>query len=297
MAWRRLTYRKGESVSISGQTLDAGLYLVATPIGNLRDITLRALDILKAADAIACEDTRVTGRLLSHYGIERPLIAYHAHNAASRRPALLARLGAGERIALVSDAGTPVLSDPGRKLVDEAQADGLSVFAAPGPSSLTAALSVAGLACERVLFLGFLPAKSAARRREIAAVAGIDASLVLFEAPHRLAASLADLAAGLGPREAALCRELTKRFEEVRRGALPELAAEIARQPVKGEIVLVIAPPSPDKAETPESEIDAALRDALGSLSVKEAATAVAWITGEPRRKLYQRALRIKEEG
>jgi len=283
-------------VSISGQTLDPGLYLVATPIGNLRDITLRALDILKTVDAVACEDTRVTGRLLAHFGIERPLVAYHEHNAARRRPALLDRLAERQRLALVSDAGTPVLSDPGRKLVNEARSNDIPVFAVPGASALTAALSVAGLACERVLYLGFLPSKSAARRREIAAYAGIDASLVLFEAPHRLAASLKDLADTLGPREAALCRELTKRFEEVRRGTLDELAAEIARQPVKGEIVLVIAPPPPDAVASPQSEIDAALRNALGSLSVKEAATAVAWITGASRRDLYQRALRLKEE-
>lgn len=283
-------------MSISGQTLDPGLYLVATPIGNLRDITLRALDILKTVDAVACEDTRVTGRLLAHFGIERPLVAYHEHNAARRRPALLDRLAERQRLALVSDAGTPVLSDPGRKLVNEARSNDIPVFAVPGASALTAALSVAGLACERVLYLGFLPSKSAARRREIAAYAGIDASLVLFEAPHRLAASLKDLADTLGPREAALCRELTKRFEEVRRGTLDELAAEIARQPVKGEIVLVIAPPPPDAVASPQSEIDAALRNALGSLSVKEAATAVAWITGASRRDLYQRALRLKEE-
>lgn len=284
-------------MSTSGQSLDSGLYPVATPIGNLRDITLRALDILKEVDAIACEDTRVTKRLLAHYGIDRPLVAYHEHNAARRRPALLGRLAKGERIALVSDAGTPVLSDPGRTLVDEACEQGIAVFAVPGPSALTAALSVAGLACDRVLYLGFLPSKPAARRRAIADLAGIEASLVLFEAPHRVAASLKDLAAELGPRQAALCRELSKRFEEVRRAPLDELAAQIAHRPVKGEIVLVIAPPLAGKAATPQEQVDAALRDALDSLSVKEAATAVAWITGASRRELYQRALQLKVEG
>ena len=284
-------------MSTSGQSLDSGLYPVATPIGNLRDITLRALDILKEVDAIACEDTRVTKRLLAHYGIDRPLVAYHEHNAARRRPALLGRLAKGERIALVSDAGTPVLSDPGRTLVDEACEQGIAVFAVPGPSALTAALSVAGLACDRVLYLGFLPSKPAARRRAIADLAGIEASLVLFEAPHRVAASLKDLAAELGPRQAALCRELSKRFEEVRRAPLDELAAQIAHRPVKGEIVLVIAPPLAGKAATPQEQVDAALRDALDSLSVKEAATAVAWITGASRRELYQRALQLKDEG
>jgi len=283
-------------VSTSGRNPDPGLYLVATPIGNLGDMTLRGLDILGGVDRIACEDTRVTGRLLAHYGIARPLSAYHDHNAARARPELLARLRAGERVALVSDAGTPALSDPGVKLVDAAQAEGLPVFAVPGPSALTAALAVAGLPTGRVLYLGFPPAKSAARRRLFAGYSTVKATLVLYESPHRLGASLADLAAEFGPREAALCRELTKLHEEVRRGPLDALAEAYRERKVKGEIVLVVAPPPDGRDESTAEEADAALRAALETLSVREAAAAVAWITGAPRRRLYGRALEIKAE-
>src|ERR1700751_180610 len=212
--------------TIAGQNVTApplapGFYLVATPIGNLRDLSLRALEILAAADVIACEDTRVTRKLLSHDGIGTPLTPYHDHNAATARPKLIAPLAEGARVALVSDAGTPLVSDPGYRLVRAAQAAGHPVTAAPGPSAVLAALAVAGQPPDRFFFEGFLPAKEAARRTRIAELARIPATLVLFETGPRLAAALADLAAGFGAREAAVCRELTKLYEEVRRGELP----------------------------------------------------------------------------
>src|SRR5579863_3642322 len=221
-----------------------GLHIVATPIGNLGDITLRALATLAGADAIACEDTRVTHKLLERYGIVRPLTPYHEHNAAKARPMLLRRLTEGAAIALVSDAGTPLISDPGYKLVRAAQDAGHRVTALPGASAVMAALAVAGLPTDQFLFAGFLPPKEAARGARIAALARIPATLVLFETGPRLAATLADLAHGLGgQREAALCRELTKLHEEIRRGELARMAETYADQPPRGEIVLVIAPP------------------------------------------------------
>ena len=224
-----------------------GLHVVATPIGNLRDITLRALGTLAAADAVVAEDTRVSRNLLAHYGIATPLVAYHEHNAAAMRPVLLARLQKGERLALISDAGTPLVSDPGFKLVARSGGAGLPVTSAPGPSAVLAALVVAGLPTDRFFFEGFLPAKSGARRARIAELASIPGTLVLFESPRRLAETLADLAAVLGPRQAAVARELTKHFESVRRGALDRLAADYERDgPPKGEIVLLVAPPGED---------------------------------------------------
>ena len=210
-----------------GAAAPAGLHLVATPIGNLRDITLRALEVLAAADVIACEDTRVTRKLLDHYGIATPLTPYHDHNAAEARPKLLARLAAGAAVALVSDAGTPLVSDPGFKLVRAAREAGHAVTALPGASAVLAALAVAALPTDRFFFEGFLPPKEGQRRARIADLARIPATLVLFETGPRLAASLADLAAGLGPREAAICRELTKLHEEVRRGDLAALAQRL----------------------------------------------------------------------
>ena len=237
-------------MSCKGQAIEApalapGLHLVATPIGNLRDTTLRALEVLAAADVIACEDTRVTRKLIDHYGITTPLTPYHDHNAAEARPKLIARLAAGDAVALVSDAGTPLVSDPGFKLVRAAHEAGHAVTAVPGASAALAALAVAGLPTDRFFFEGFLPAKSGQRQARIAELARIPATLVLFETGPRLAAALADLAEGLGPREAAVCRELTKLHEEVRRGDLAALAAhyEAADEP-RGEIVLVIAPPA-----------------------------------------------------
>jgi 16S rRNA (cytidine1402-2'-O)-methyltransferase len=269
-----------------------GLHIVATPIGNLGDITLRALATLAGADLIACEDTRVTRKLLERYAIATPLTPYHDHNAATMRPKLLQRLAAGGAIALVSDAGTPLVSDPGYKLVRAAQEAGHSVTALPGPSALLAALSIAGLPTDRFFFAGFLPAKQAARRTRIAELAGIPATLVLFETGPRIAATLAALASGLGGREAALCRELTKIHEEVRRGDLAALAQTYATREVRGEIVLVVAPPLPPERPS-VGDTDLLLRQALARASLKDAVAEVAEVTGLPRRDLYQRALAL----
>ncbi len=294
-AWRR--HRGDYRLDAAGppERLAPGLYIVATPIGNLGDITLRALAALSGADLIACEDTRVTRKLLDRYGIAKPLAAYHDHNAEEVRPKLLRRLAEGAAIALVSDAGTPLISDPGFKLVRAAREAGCPVTALPGPSALLAALSIAGLPTDQFYFAGFLPAKETARRARIAELAGIPATLVLFETGPRIAAALADLAAGLGNREAALCRELTKLHEEVRRGDLPSLAESCAARERRGEIVLVIAPPQtpprPSAADT-----DALLRHALGRVSLKDAVAEVAAQTGVSRRELYRRALALAKE-
>ncbi len=286
---------------LAGQPVDApalapGLHLVATPIGNLRDITLRALEVLAAADVIACEDTRVTRKLLDHYGIATPLTPYHDHNAAEARPKLLARLAAGAAVALVSDAGTPLVSDPGFKLVRAVREAGYAVTALPGASAVLAALAVAGLPTDRFFFEGFLPPKEGARQARIAELARLPATLVLFETGPRLAAALADLAAGLGAREAAVCRELTKLYEEVRRGDLATLADDYAAaSEPRGEIVVVIAPPP--AATTDPGDLDALLRRALERLSVKEAVAEIAAVTGLPRREVYQRALALAKDG
>jgi 16S rRNA (cytidine1402-2'-O)-methyltransferase len=276
----------------------AGLHVVATPIGNLRDVSLRALETLAGADVIACEDTRVTRRLLDHYGITTPLTPYHEHNAATARPKLLARLGAGESVALVSDAGTPLVSDPGYKLVRAAREAGYAVIAAPGASAALAALTVAALPTDRFFFEGFLPAKDSARDKRISELARIPATLILYESGPRLARTLAALAEGLGPRQAAVCRELTKLHEEIRRGELAALARTYAGgAETRGEIVIVVAPPSADAAEPSASEIDALLRRALQRASVKDAVSEVAVATGRPRREIYQRALALADEG
>ena len=277
-------------------SLPPGLYLVATPIGNLRDITLRALEVLAATDLIACEDTRRSRKLLDHYGITTPVTPYHDHNAAVARPKLISRLMAGAAIALISDAGTPLVSDPGYKLVREAQQVGSGVTALPGPSALLAALTVSGLPSDRFLFGGFLPAKEAQRRTHIAALKSIPATLVLFETAARIGAALADLAAGLGPREAAICRELTKLHEEVRRGDLATFARDYAGDAdVRGEIVIVIAPPR-QRDEVPMADLDPLLRAALDRLSLKQAVAEIVAITGAPRRLIYQRALALRTE-
>jgi 16S rRNA (cytidine1402-2'-O)-methyltransferase len=282
--------------AIAARSLEPGLYLVATPIGNLRDVSLRALEILAAADVIACEDTRVTRKLTAHYAIATPLTPYHDHNAATALPKLMARLAQGASVALVSDAGTPLVSDPGYRLVRAAQAAGHPVTTAPGASAVLAALAVAGLPTDRFFFEGFLPAKEAGRRTRIAALATIPATLVLFETGPRLAAALADLAAGLGDRAAAVCRELTKLHEEVRRGTLAALAHAYAQLPEpRGEIVVVVAPPA-DREPAGAEEVDGMLRDALARLSVKDAVEEVAGLAGRPRRDVYRRALALKKD-
>ena len=275
-----------------------GRHVVATPIGNLRDITLRALGTLAAADAVIAEDTRVSRNLLAHYGVSTPLVAYHEHNAEMMRPILLARLRQGERLALISDAGTPLVSDPGFKLVGEALAAGIPVTSAPGPSAVLAALVVAGLPTDRFFFEGFLPAKSGARRSRIAELASIPGTLVLFESPRRLAETLADLVAVLGPRQAAVARELTKHYESVRRGALDSLAADYEREgPPKGEIVLLVAPPGEDAPALDGPALDEKIRAAMAKFSLKDAASVVSAETGQPRRKVYARALELSGGG
>ena len=272
-----------------------GLYLVATPIGNLGDITLRALEVLAGADVIACEDTRVTRKLLDRYGIATPLTPYHEHNATEARPKLLARLADDQAVALVSDAGTPLISDPGYRLVRDAVASGHSVTALPGASSVLTALPLSGLPTDRFFFEGFLPPKRAARQKRIAALASIPATLVLFETGPRIADSLADLTSGLGDREAAICRELTKLHEEIRRGPLGELAsAYISGAETRGEFVIVIAPPSEQEVQT--DELDELLRQALARVSTKEAVAEVALATGKPRREVYRRALELTKD-
>lgn len=283
--------------SVTAPALAPGLHVVATPIGNLRDITLRALETLAAADLIACEDTRITRRLTEHYGIRTPLTAYHDHNAEGVRPKLLARLDAGAAIALVSDAGSPLVSDPGYRLVLAVREAGHAVTTAPGASAVLAALTLAGLPTDRFTFEGFLPPKSGARRSRIAGLAALPTTLVLFESGPRLPAALADLAAGLGARQAAVCRELTKLHEEVRRAPLAELAAHYALDAAetRGEIVIVIGPAEATGAPDADA-VDAMLRAALARASVRDAVAEVSALTGQPRAEIYRRALALARE-
>lgn len=273
---------------------EPGLYVVATPIGNLRDITLRALDVLGGAERVYAEDTRVARKLLDAYGLRPWLGSYHEHNAAVAREEILAALAAGERVALVSDAGTPLVSDPGFKLVRAALAAGHKVIPIPGPSALLAALVAAGLPTDRFMFVGFLPPKSAGRRAALAELSEIDATLVFYETGPRLADSLADMAATLGAaREAAVARELTKLFEESRRGGLAELAAHYAEAGApKGEIAVVVGPPP--AREIDDAALDDFLRAALARGGVREAAGQAVKALGVSRRRAYARALELK---
>jgi 16S rRNA (cytidine1402-2'-O)-methyltransferase len=278
---------------IHADSLAPGLYVVATPIGNLGDMTLRALGTLAAADLIACEDTRVTQKLLERYQIRAAMTPYHDHNATAARPLILRRLAAGNAVALVADAGTPLISDPGFKLVRAAQAAGHRVFAVPGASSLLAALCVAGLPTDRFYFAGFLPPKPSARAERIAEFATVPATIVLFEAGSRIAETLADLAERLGVRDAVICRELTKLHEEVRPGLLAEQATHYAgKAERRGEFVIVIGPSKDAPVEA--ADIDALLRSALAKSSTKEAVDAVVGATGESRRYVYRRAIALK---
>ena len=267
--------------------------MVATPIGNLRDITLRALDVLQAADRVLAEDTRVTGKLLAAHDISAPLSAYHDHNAAKRAPGIIRRMQKdGEIVALVSDAGTPLVSDPGYKLVRAAVEAGVSVFPVPGPSAVMAALVKSGLPSDRFHFAGFLPPRTAARQRAIAALKGVPATLILFETGVRSEAALRDLAAGLGERDAVLTRELTKTYEEARRGTLSELADGARDDPPRGEIVLVIGPP--EAARWDGDVARDALREALKSQKLKAACAEVAEVSGWSKRELYALGLSLK---
>jgi 16S rRNA (cytidine1402-2'-O)-methyltransferase len=272
--------------------LAAGLHVVSTPIGNLSDITLRALTTLAAADVVVCEDTRVTSKLTQHYGIDASMIAYNDHNAPRVRPQILDRLASGAAIALVSDAGTPMVSDPGYKLVREAIEAGVAVYSAPGASAALAALTIAGLPTDRFFFEGFLPSKDGARANRLAELRNVPATLVFFESGPRLSDSLAAMATALGDRAATVARELTKAYETVYRGTLVSLATEfaVAAEP-KGEIVVVVGPPVEERASA--DDVDASLASALETLSVKDAAAAVAARLGVPRRDVYARALEL----
>lgn len=275
--------------------LASGLYLVATPIGNLGDLAPRAIDVLGAVDTVLCEDTRHSGRLFAHLGLKVGLKPYHEHNAARVRPGLVEDLARGATIALISDAGMPAIADPGMKLVKDAIAAGVMVTAVPGPSAGVMALAISGLPTDRYFFQGFLPAKARARQQVLAELAAVPATLVLFESPHRLAASLADAAAILGPRPAAIARELTKLHEEVRRGTLDQLAADLAGEPApKGEIVVVIAPPESASETIDAAALDALLTAALAEHGASRAAALIAERTGRPRGVLYQRLLELQ---
>ena len=279
------------------QTLGPGLYVVSTPIGNLRDITLRALDVLKTVEEVLAEDTRVAGKLMSAYGLKVRLSPYHDHNGAERRPDLISRMQAGAKIALISDAGTPLVSDPGWKLAHDALEAGVKVYPIPGASAMLAGLVASGLPSDHFMFAGFLPPKSGARRAAAEALKGVPGTLIFYESGPRLAASLDDLAIALGGnRQAAVARELTKLFEETRRGTLSELAAHYAEAgPPRGEIVLLVGPPL--ETEITQANLDAALLDALKDQPTKAAASAVAEALGLPKRDVYQRALQLKANG
>lgn len=273
--------------------LEPGLYIVATPIGNLSDLSARAAEILARVDLIAVEDSRVTAKLLHHIGVKRPMMPYHDHNADRVRPGLIARL-ANEAIALVSDAGTPLISDPGYKLVRDAREAGHRITTIPGPSAAIAALTLAGLPTDRFFFLGFLPAKEKARSEAISEVASVRATLVLYESGPRLAATLGALAQGLGNREAAVAREITKTFEECVTGRLELLAARYADAPPKGEIVILVGPPE-ERVETPsQHDIDHALLEALGRLPPAKAVGEVSRTLRLDRQILYARAMALQ---
>jgi 16S rRNA (cytidine1402-2'-O)-methyltransferase len=273
------------------QSLPPGLYIVATPIGNLGDMTSRAAETLCRVDLILAEDKRVSAKLLAHIGAKAPMMAYHDHSDEKLRERILADLGT-KAVALISDAGTPLISDPGYKLVRAARQAGHAVHTLPGACAAVAALTLAGLPTDRFLFLGFLPAKAKARSEAVAEVAGVRASLVLYESGPRLGESLFALAEGLGEREAAVVREISKLHEQTVSGSLPELAARFADAPPKGEIVIVIGPP-PELAGASDEELDAALGVALARLSPSRAAAEVAASLGVPRKRAYSRALEL----
>jgi len=274
--------------------LAAGLYVLATPIGNARDISLRALDVLKACSVIAAEDTRVTAKLLAIHGIRKPLIPYNDHNGPDMRPRILARLEQGEAVALVSDAGTPLVSDPGYKLLREVMAAGLPVVAIPGASAVLAGLTLSGLPSDRFLFAGFLPSKAGERQSALEEFKSLRATLIFFESAQRLGETLHAMVEVLGERHAAVARELTKLHEEVRRGPLGELAAHYAEAGApRGEVTLLVGPPGGTSTDT--AKVDAALKAALAFMPVKPAADMIAGLTGASRKLLYDRALELKK--
>ncbi len=272
------------------------LFVVATPIGNLADITLRAIRVLSEVDVIAAEDTRTTRKLLAHHGIHTPLVSYHDHNESVRTPELLGRLQAGDSVALVSEAGTPSISDPGYRLIDASVTAQIPVEPIPGPSALLAAVVVSGLPSDSFVFDGFLPRRSTERRKRLTGLAAERRTLVIFEAPHRVDSCLQDMLDVLGDRRAALCRELTKLHEEVRRDTLSNLLASLQRAPMKGELVIVV-----EGAAEAVPDVDAAVSEVLERTgrgeSVREATRAVAEQRGVPRRALYDRVLKERKDG
>ena len=281
-------------LSEKSQRRTGELFLVATPIGNLKDITLRALDVLKTVDRIACEDTRTSGTLLSHYGIKVPLSSYQSHNEAEATAQLVDSLIAGARIALISDAGTPLLSDPGARLVRAAIAAGTRVTPIPGASALLSAISIAGLPVEQFYYAGFLPNKTTARANALATLATIPATLVFYEAPHRLLESLAAIQTNFGNREAAVARELTKLYEECVRGPLADIITHFETHPPRGECVILVHGATPASAMD-DTQLDDALRDAMQSMRLKEAVAIVAKHAGRAKSDVYARALLLKE--
>ncbi|MDS1137336.1 16S rRNA (cytidine(1402)-2'-O)-methyltransferase [Nitratireductor indicus] len=284
---------------IGAGPLETALYLVATPIGNLADITLRALEVLAAADLLACEDTRVSRVLLNRYGINRGLTAYHEHNAREAGPRLMAALAEGKSVALISDAGTPLVSDPGYRLVEQAVEKGIRVVAIPGPSAVLAALSASGLPTDAFLFAGFLPVKDGQRRKRLDTFRQTPASLIFFESPRRLADSLAAMAEVLGDnRPACVAREITKTFEEMRRGTLATLAAHYAEAGApKGEIVVCIAPPQEEEITASGADTDRLLVSLASEMPASKAAGEAARMTGGRKSELYQRLLALKAQG
>jgi 16S rRNA (cytidine1402-2'-O)-methyltransferase len=283
---------RAEVARLVAAPLAGGLYLVATPIGNLGDITLRALAVLARADVIYCEDTRHSRTLAAHFRLRAPLKPYHEHNGAVQRPRILAELEQGRCVALISDAGTPLVSDPGFKLVREAVEAGHRVESLPGPSAALAALTSSGLPTDTFFFAGFLPPRSAARRTRIEELARVPSTLVFYEAPQRLAESLADLAAVLGARDAAVARELTKLHEEVRRASLAELASHYAGNEARGEIAIVVGPPG--EREVSDADIATALERALADMRLKDASKAVAEALGVARGRVYDIGLQMR---
>src|SRR3978361_2239856 len=286
--------------SVGGHVMSAaravpGLHLVATPIGNLGDITLRALETLAGVDIIACEDTRITRRLTDRYAISAQLKPYHEHNAALARPKILEKLSQGASIALVSDAGTPLISDPGFKLVREVCAAGHAVLALPGPSSVLTALAVAALPTDRFFFEGFLPSRQGARRARLTELSRIDATLVMFDSGNRVQDTLADLADIMAGRDAAICREMTKMHEDIRRAPVAARARAADTLEARGEFVLVIGPPARAQAMA-DDELDDLLRSALVRDSVKDAVAHAVELSGRPRREIYARALELVRE-
>jgi 16S rRNA (cytidine1402-2'-O)-methyltransferase len=278
---------------LTAKALEKGLYLTATPIGHARDVSLRALDILNQVDLIAAEDTRVTSKLLAIHGIAKPLTPYNDHNAARERPRLLEKLKAGGRIALVSDAGTPLVSDPGFKLVRDAIALDIAVHAVPGASAVLTGLSLSGLPSDRFLFAGFLPSRGGERRSALEEFKSLRATLIFFESAQRLSETLADMGAVLGSRDAAVARELTKLHEEVRRGTLADLASHYAEAgPPKGEVTLLVGPPQETAADF--AKIEAALEAALPFMPLKAASDLIAELTGASRKEVYALGLKKK---